>query len=313
MSDPLPGQEPIDIPTDLLVPPAIEAVIQDFNRTATPFNEMNVQQALKTACRSLQNPNEGEKLGAWAEFLAFDLADTRMQSSPWGTYFAPMGSGTDKDGKTVYFPDIAGTDARVVSHWITRAKTITHPVLRARYADLAWDMCVVIAKARRDPEMARLAIDAYLASVPSNLLAELHDRFGAALRALDLAVMIRDTARTEHARAALLQLHRDTMTAHTGQWWVAIDRLIEDRNAGVTDAERQQLVDDLEELVLHFGGGTKPENFDPHAVEAAANRLIRYYTRLNRADDAKRLHQAIARAFEHFASLGNAMLASAVL
>ena len=49
----------------------------------------------------------------------------------------------------------------------------------------------------------------------------------------------------------------------------------------VTDAERQQLVADLEELVLRFGDGTKPDNFDPHAVEAAANRLIKYYTRLN--------------------------------
>src|SRR4029077_20493225 len=105
---------------------------------------------------SLENPSEGENLGAWAEALAFNLADTRMQSSPWGTYFAPMGSGTDKDGKTVYFPDIAGADARVVNHWIARAKTITHPVLRARYADLAWDLCVVIARMRRDPEMARL-------------------------------------------------------------------------------------------------------------------------------------------------------------
>ena len=57
--------------------------------------------------------------------------------------------------------------------------------------------------------------------------------------------------------------------------------LIQDKNAGVTDAERQQLVADLEELVLRFGDGTKPENFDPHAVEAAANRLIKYYTRLN--------------------------------
>jgi hypothetical protein len=35
--------------------------------------------------------------------------------------------------------------------------------------------------------------------------------------------------------------------ARKGQWWFAVDRLIEDRNAGVTDAERQQLVADLEE------------------------------------------------------------------
>ena len=48
-----------------------------------------------------------------------------MNASPWGTYFAPMGSGTDKDGKTVYFADIAGTDAQVVTYWSDRAKTLS--------------------------------------------------------------------------------------------------------------------------------------------------------------------------------------------
>ena len=53
--------------------------------------------------------------------------------------------------------------------------------------------------------------------------------------------------------------------------------------------------------------------FDPHAVEAVGNRLIKHYTRSNQLDDAKRLHKSIAEAFERFAAMGNAMLASAVL
>jgi hypothetical protein len=134
-----------------------------------------------------------------------------------------------------------------------RAKTISNPVLKARYADLSWDMCIVIARTRRDPDMARVAIDAYLASLPAAVLADPHGRFCAALRALDLAVMIRDTARVNSARAELLRLHRDVMTSRQGQWWFAVDRLIEDQNAGVTDSERRQ----LEGLVQHFGDGTQ--------------------------------------------------------
>lgn len=218
-----------------------------------------------------------------------------------------------KKSRRFGFPDIAGADSRVIAHWSGRAKTLNHPVLKARYADLAWEMCTVIARTRRDPEMARLAIDAYLASVPDSVLTERHDRFGAALRALDLASLIHDPERTERARAALLQLHREVMTARKGQWWFAFDRLIKGKNASVTEAERQQLIADLEDLVLHFGDTSKPESFNPHEVQDAAKRLIRHYIRLRRPDDVKRLNEVIARGFEHFAGLGDAMLAAVVL
>jgi hypothetical protein len=98
------------MPPDLLVPPVIEAIIQQFDQAKAPFTEFDVQRALGNARRSLHNPTEAENFGAWAEVLAFALASGRLSASPWGTYFGPMGSGTDKDGKTTYFPDIAGAD-----------------------------------------------------------------------------------------------------------------------------------------------------------------------------------------------------------
>src|SRR6516162_2331911 len=298
---------------DIVVPTAIEAVIRNYDSTELSFTALDVQQAIGTARSSLQNPSEAENLGAWVETLAFSLTDGRdyAGASPWGTFFCPMGSGTDEDGQVRYFPDIAGADARVITHWSNRAKTISHPVLKARYADLVWDMCTVIYGTRRDPEMARLAIDAYLASVAK--LNELHDRFTTILRALDLASLIRDRERVELARAALLQLHREAMDRREGLWWFAFDRLIADKNVGVTEEERQKLIADLEELVIYFGDTSTPKSFNPHALQDAAKRLVRHYTRLDRSSDVKRLNEAIARACEHFAGLGNAMLASAVL
>ena len=301
------------MPSDLVVPSYIEVVIQEFDRAKVPFTELDVQQALGKARGTIQKPTEDENFAAWSEVLAFSLANEWLNGSPWGTYFCPMGSGTDKDGNTTYFPDIAGADARVIAHWISRANSITHPVLKARYADLAWEMCVVIAQLRRDPEMARVAIDAYLASIPIAILTELHNRFAAALRALDLASLINDQGRIGLARAALLKLHREVMDAHEGLWWLAFDRLIVDTRAGVTEEERQQLIADLEKIVLHHGDTSKSRSFNPHVVQDAAKRLIQHYTRIQRSDDVRRLHTSIARAFEHFAGLGDAMVASAVL
>jgi hypothetical protein len=92
----------------------------------------------------------------------------------------------------------------VIDHWAERARRITHPVLKARYADLVWDLAPAIARSRRDADMARLAIDAYLASALPPVLPELHDRIDSALRAFDLAKLINDHQRAEAARERLL-------------------------------------------------------------------------------------------------------------
>jgi lysyl-tRNA synthetase class 1 len=297
----------------LVAPPAIEQVIAGFDRSDKPLDEHVVKQALKAARETLTNPSEDENLGAWAEILAFALVSTRHHSGPWKTYFGPMSSWVQDDGTTVYSPGIDGTDAQVFDHWTQRARTITHPVLKARYADLAWDMSRAIAKRNPDPAMARIAIDAYLASLASNLGGDVHHRFEAALRALDLAVMISDIPRIDLARTALLGLHRDALGAGRGLWWIAVDRLLDDKRAGVTDAERDQLVADLEAIVALRSNTADPKLFDPHTTEDAARRLIKFYTARKRGTDARRLHERVGKTSEHFASLASPMLASSVL
>ena len=297
--------------SDLAIPSAIEAVIQQFEHGVAPYTVHDVCTALANAREDLQNPSDEEKYAAWAEVLAFALHADRTQQNPWRTYFGPIGSVTKEDGETVYFPNIKEADGRVIGHWQKRAQTIIHPVLKARYADLAWEMCPAISGTRRDPGMARVAIDAYLQSVA--LDSERYHRFETAIRALDLSVLIRDAERTARARSELLRQHREVMAILDGPWFVAYDRLSADKHAGTTDQERELLIADLEMLILHCGQSAKPGAFDPHAVLSAAQRLIRHYTRLRRTHDVNRLHEAVGRAFEHFASLGNALLASAAL
>ena len=295
-----------------VIPPAIEEVIAKFDQAGVAIGEHEVEQALVAARQSLADPGEAEKLGAWAEVLAFALVETRTHSSPWNTHFGPIAFVAKENGEPFYSPDIAGTDAEVIDHWTQRARAIKHPVLKARYADLAWDMSRAIAKTNPDPDMARMAIDAYLASLVGNLRAEVHEQFDAAMRALDLAVMIRDAARIEASRAALLKIHRETVAA--GEcWWTAFDRLIEDKHAGLTDTERDQLLADLEGIVTRRSDKSDSAKFDPHQTKSAAQQLIKYYRKNGRHEDAKRLSEIIGRAFEHFASLADAMLASAVL
>lgn len=296
-----------------VVPASIEEVIAKFDAAEHVFDEDAVKQSLVAARQSLVDPQEAENLGAWAEVLAFGLVGTRHHASPWNTYFGPLASGKQADGSSFYSPDISGTDSEVVAHWAQRARNLSHPVLKARYADLAWDMSRAIAKDNPDPEMARIAIDAYLGSLEGNQRSDVHDEFEAALRALDLAAMIRDSARTDRARAALLELHSNVVAAGKGLWWIAFDRLIDDKRAGLTDGEREQLLADLEAIAARRSNTSDPTIFDPHATESAATRLIAYYNKVKRWNDTARLHELMARSFEHAASLADPMLAAAFL
>ena len=296
--------------TELIVPPSIEAVIQHFERADRPFDEGEVKSRLIEARQALVEPSSAEHLGAWAELLAFALEPDAGRSSPWNTYFGPVSSGTDRDGRTVFAPDIAGTESEVIDHWIGRAQSLAHPILKARYSDLAWDMSRAIAKANPNPDMARLAIDAYLKSLANHLRADDPGRFRAASRALDLALMLKDLTRTDAARIALLGLHRDVMSQQGKMWWVAIDRLMDDKRVGLTDAERGELLADMESLFARYSQSTDPKGFDPHAAEAVGRRVIKQYAKLGKRNEIKRINEGIAQAFEHFASLGNPMLAS---
>jgi hypothetical protein len=115
--------------------------------------------------------------------------------------------------------------------------------LKAGYADLVWDLSRIIAKTGPNPDMARLAVDAYLKSIRDNLRTNTHGKFDAAVRALDLAIMIGDATRIDSARSTLLDVHRQALVEGDGMWWIAFDRLIEDKRTGVRDEERDKLVD----------------------------------------------------------------------
>lgn len=295
------------------IPASIEAVIKEFDHRSAPFGEMDVHSAVAAARSALVSPSPEANLGAWIEVMSFGLSRGRNEPSPWGTSFAPLGSETYEDGSVRYFPDINEAPPSTPEHWALRVRDIKNPVLRARYADLAWDVGPVISQAKRDVEFARIAVDSYLESAAPAYRPESYDRMRAVERALDLSVQIRDRDRAVRAKDAFLNLHREVMVDLKGWWAAAFDRLMGEKNADVTDEERLQLVDDLEAVVRRNSDTSHPNSFNPHDVQHAAERLVRYYAKFKRFGDVKRIHKAVAEAFERFAGFGDPMLAAAVL
>lgn len=303
---------PSPVATELVVPVNIDAVIEVFDQRTDAFTCFEVSSALKAERTKLHAPTQAQNQGAWSEVLAFALAaGAEHNEKPWDTYFGPMGSWRRDDGQIVYAPDARQADAGILAHWKKRAQTVRAPVLAARYNDLVWDMSKLIANERRHVDFARRAIDAYVASAGQDGR-DLYDAFPDAKRALALSIQIDDKLRLEAARAVLLSLHRRSIADCT-MWWAAFDALEEQPKSGLTESEKSALVADFEAILLRVADSSDAKKFDPHAVESVANKLITHYRGVGSAADIRRLNLSIARAFEHFGSLADPMLASVVL
>jgi len=289
--------------------PAIEAVIQKFDVAGVPLDFYAISGEIAAARNALEDA--GEREAAYVDLCVFLLNTSigNTAENPWNCYFRPGQSATGKDGITIYFPDLAGLPLGSVDHWSDRAAKAANITMKARYADAAWELAPIVEKGRRrNIDTCKMAIDAYLGSIRTELGAEIWDGLNGAKRALDLAATIRDQERITEARTALLELLRRDM----GWWHQVFDYLIEHKQAGLTAEERTALVAEVESILL---SNSTPDSgkFHPHGAEMAGETLGRYYGKMAQPAEGKRVHMMVAKAFEHAAKLGSAQLAASFL
>ncbi|HEY1726386.1 MAG TPA: ATP-binding cassette domain-containing protein [Steroidobacteraceae bacterium] len=112
-------------------------------------------------------------------------------------YWQPLSSATDTLGNDQFLPDVAIVDAEIIEQWCSRAQTTRQPLLRARYADLAWEITRYRKDLARRPDvaMARSAIDGYLDAVEGTLFVDDVYAWNYVERAIDLAASIGDRGR----------------------------------------------------------------------------------------------------------------------
>ena len=289
------------------VPESIETVIVEFDQKMEPLDTHTVQSALSSARTKLaEKTPTGE---AWADLVAFALQAEQEDHLPWNTYFGPMGSWKHKDGTVSYSPDPRDITPDIVDHWEQRADNLTNPVMKARYADLVWDMSRKAANRRANIRFARIAIDNYLASVSGGRNADRHDDVEALNRALQLSTSISDKDRTAAAKGMIVERFR--VEVDRDGWWIQLyETLTTNRKCGLTDDEKNELTTGLEKL---FERATAEETLDPHNAERIADRLLPFYSSREDFDSVKRIGVAVSEAFEKIAKDGSRMQAMAWL
>ena len=252
------------------------------------------------------------------------MTTTPADRGPWDSYFGPMSSGVDQAGNEFHIPDAKQIELEVIEYWKLRAEQTPHPILRARYSDLAWEIGRIWNKGHPGEtlielprELAQWAVGAYLNSV------KLHDQtepfqlmqaWQFLDRAVGLAISIKNQALIDRAKATAFDFNRANRAAgHLFQWWLIDDLAYDRKGLSLTDAERAELLGWLEESLSAYADITDPQRFDPHQALQAADRIARWGAKVRKPELGIAALRKAGGAFEEFANQANAMTAIAWL
>lgn len=270
----------------------VRRAIQGFDVTTEEFNEVAVFDSLREAATDSLKSDDGARVELASEFLAFSIMPARA-SSPWGTYFAPL---FEIDAvSTAASRDSIGI--HTIAHWKKRANEVRNAILKARYADAAWDFAKIVKGERRDINMARSAIDAYiesskLAGVGINAITRLK-------RALSISLSIGDVERSNSVQDALVDLYqRIADPLKPGIFTFLFDSLIDVPNVTLSQGRESDIIKDLESALETVSSADSKPFADPFRIENYTIRLMKYYRARNDGERVKQLAAIAARAFE---------------
>jgi len=221
---------------------------------------------------------------------------------------------TTNAGTEMRVPDIKELDNEVVVHWEGRAQSANDPVMRARYADVVWDLKRAITNERASHKFAQIAVDAYLQATQKRFYTMEIEAVHWLKRALSLALSIRDTKRTKQVVTCIFEFYDQVAEPQkTGVWIFPFDALYGSKDL-LSAEQESKIISDLEAMLARTSSGKdRAEDFDPHGAQAAAERLAQHYKRQNDPANVERVIKAYGGAFERISEEAAPMLAMAWL
>jgi len=322
-------QSPQHAPPPFVLP-ELQAAFDAVDRDLRPLDELALgtklhqvlDQTLSQRDRPLTVP---EKRGAFALLGALNFMSRRQYGKPvWDMYWQPLSGWTDRQGTVHHDPDVNQVGDSTINEWQWIARSAEHPVLRARYADLAWEVAkfrLVAARGTKeipapikpDAEDAVIAIDGYLQAVERNLAHEVFDAGRYLGRAVELAATLNDGERMRRAKAMFLKYQAVRIANPTFPFWLFDDIAWQQRSAlGLSPVEKAELIAGLEQ-VLVFRADQSNSLFDPYIAQDAADRLGQWQRLQGHEAEARQAADTAGGAIEHAAELASGLTAIAML
>lgn len=318
---------PPDSPV-LPIPEELEVAYQAADESERPIDEVelagNLQRAVAKLGREL---DPAEKRGEFALVAGLYFMSRRSYGKPvWDMHWQPISTMVDAKGGEHHSPSVKLATDDTIREWSRRARIAEHPVLRARYADLAWEVGKYrIVAARKDAEApkpirpnaddARRAIDAYIEAVERDLAHDVFDAWRYLGRAAELAATVRDADRLQGVKAALFEYRQKCERADPAYpFWLFDEIAWEHHDAlRLTADDKATAIAALERALALRADQGKPQTFDPYIAQDAADRLGRWRRQLGEQADARRAASTAGQAFEAAAAQAKGFTAIALL
>lgn len=265
-------------------------VISSINAGNASVSETLVCGRLRAAMRPYEKREEPIPDELEWDWTAFALEAQRNQTTDnRSTRFGPTLVGQNADGSEWASPDIARISASTISYWKSRATTLAHPILTARYADLVWDLELNVTGSLPDVKYARLAVDEYVRSTVEKKWAHNVNGIDYLTRALNLAQSVSDQGRVKTVRDSIIEFENEIEELEKpGTWGFAFDLLVENKKAQLSNEQRDALITEMRDRVRKVSDTVNGDNpIDPYIAECGAMRLAKYFRRKNDMKSAR--------------------------
>lgn len=268
----------------------LEQLLRSYDGQTEPFSEAEVINSLQSLSNeNLESDVESQFL-LQAERMAFGFhGNYPNDRNSWGTYYGPMIVSQDEKGQWFESPSIKLVTPEMLAYWLRRAKSVNHPLLRLRYADLVWDFTYKVTNSHPDIKAAYLVIDAAITLVQSKRYDHEIWAIEKLERSLSIALHVNDKKRIEAVKNVMLALEDEIgEDGKPGLWGTSYDNLFVNKKIALTEDEKVKIITDLESRLTRLVEGVEEHGY-VHAVEAAAMRLARYYQTIGQLEDMRRI------------------------
>ncbi len=147
--------------------------------------------------------NTSKESGETIDELQFELTALYLtlydEPDVWGTRYGPEISSITADGKRIDTPRLESITQGCIDYWVTRMYSAQHPALRARYADLVWDLSQKATDNKPPIDAAHIAIDGYADALIAYPEMSFDSWGNIQKRIVDLALSINDNDRIQKA------------------------------------------------------------------------------------------------------------------
>lgn len=284
-----------------------EGIVASFDKSDKDYSCHDVSTALRRLIQQLRESSTEIPTVLRAECVAFDFMENYPEDkNTWGTYHGPMAVLQNAQGQWVEIPSLSAVTGDDLEYWSSRAREVSHPLLKIRYADLVWDFSRKVTGRGAFIEMARMVVDATvaLAAAGTHEAVYTKEKLG---RALSVALSVRDAVRIKMVRDTIIAYEEKVaQDSLRGLWGFSFDFLVDDAHVPLAEGQEAAIIRNLEERMGRLMGPPP----DPHGVEAAALRLVGYYSRKNQTVERDRVLALYTAAYSEAANAADPLVAT---